>query len=645
MSKLTSLLSVGLRAETSHFTKGMKGAQRDLQSFAGAFKSVRGALTLGLGGLSLAGVAYEIKGVIDDMSKIVIVGEDLNIGASALNNFGYSAKMAGVDSGALTNSLEKINLQIGDAKRKLPSAINAFKDLGISQNDIASLSTEQIIYRVSDALAKETDATKRASLAEGMFSRGYKETLGFWTLGSKGIQQNTNDLKSLGGAYTDLEAAQSRQAQKQMTRAGAAWEGLKRQAVITATPAVTGTMFEVAADLALVNRGWEKYTNAIEKAGLFTASLLEIFMEVPAKGFNLIPILPDVDVSWLEKQRKEIQSALNPEEKKQGPKSDIKKFDFMQSGFSHLLDIEGNKKAGDELAKEMDKLKKEGASIFTEMQTPAEKYTATVDKLKTLLSQGAIEQETFNRAMKEASNTFSESTIDKDFEALQKEAESMAEALATPQEKYQSELAKLDKLSGKGLLSGTNYQRAVEKARKEMDDALKPEKNLLAGEAESLYAQTRTPAEKMQAKIAKLNQMKSEGLIDQETYQRGMASAQEDALSALEKETNLEYDKSDQMAKQVDYLSAQADLLKKMYGGEGGSQTGSQGSIGIHSMSMRNPFGGVFAGGGPTNWNMGGPQWQGGQRSNDPQLSILAMLLRQIAENTGKPAMGLSLAY
>lgn len=63
------------------------------------------------------------------------------------------------------------------------------------------------------------------------------------------------------------------------------------------------------------------------------------------------------------------------------------------------------KQAREELAKTMreeERLREEGRRLVEQLRTPTEEYAATVERLSTLLSAGAIDQDTFNRALVKA---------------------------------------------------------------------------------------------------------------------------------------------------------------------------------------------------------------------------------------------------
>jgi hypothetical protein len=567
--KLTSLLSIGLRAETSHFSKGMSNARKDIHGFQGSVKSLNSTMTtlkrFGAGYLSFQGLRSgfnSIIGSLEKMGDVYDTAQKMNIGAASLKGFGYAAEQVGASAESVNNSIGKMSRTLGDAKGGSDKAIKAFTDLGISEKEISTLNTQQMVYRLSDALKAEGDESIRASKGAKILGRGVQESMGFWMQGSGEIRKYGDELSALNGGLTDADYALADMADDSIKKVGVAWEGLKSQLVIGLTPAIlenTNNLIE-----------WSKEGGNLAS----TAGSIKDALTLTGEAFEI--------ASW-----------------------PIKKVVDLYKEYSYWV-IKTNAA--------------EGVDIVPLDKTKFKTYTPTAEEQRPKLAFGK-------------------------------------KAGIDPFGLGSASLAKEIKAPGFDVDPSVK-KKLDEEAKKQADAKTKS----LTSEAASLFEKTRTPQEAFASEKAKLDELAAAGLIDQETYQRGLNAAKEDMTSELEKQNKAvdkqkdsladlskyddakldkEYDTSSQMADQVDYLSAQADLLKKMYGGEGGS---TQGSLGISTMSMHNPLGGAGIGGGPTQWNMGGPQWQGqgGKGGSDPQLSILAMILRQIAQNTGRPAMGVS---
>lgn len=118
-----------------------------------------------------------------------------------------------------------------------------------------------------------------------------------------------------------------------------------------------------------------------------------------------------------------------------------------------------------EAQKTLDELKKEGIKLTEQMRTPAEEYNATLAELNNMLTAGAINQETFNRASakaaedyKQASEKMSKAAKEtaKSIEDTNKAWAQLKEKNQTPYEEYQAGLKEIVDLQDKSnQLGGT----------------------------------------------------------------------------------------------------------------------------------------------------------------------------------------------
>jgi chromosome segregation ATPase len=105
-----------------------------------------------------------------------------------------------------------------------------------------------------------------------------------------------------------------------------------------------------------------------------------------------------------------------------------------------------------------------GANVFASTRTPVEKYSQQVEELQKLLTQGAIDQDTFNRAVASA-----QTDLDKTNESLA-QGRAVFDATRLPMEKYNAEMAKLDRLLKAGAIDQQTFNRAVASANKDLKD-------------------------------------------------------------------------------------------------------------------------------------------------------------------------------
>lgn len=175
-------------------------------------------------------------------------------------------------------------------------------------------------------------------------------------------------------------------------------------------------------------------------------------------------------------------------------------------------------KAQEDLQDQMDR----AAKVFASTRSPMERYEEELAGLQKLLQASAIDQTTFNRAVSAA-----QETLDKTNSSIA-EGKAVFDATRTPLEKYNSELERLDSLLKQGAIDQDTFNRATAAAQADLAKT-----NALVAEGRSVFEATRTPMERYNAEVSNLQKLLKAGTIDQTTFNRAIGAAKKD-LSAAE---------------------------------------------------------------------------------------------------------------
>ena len=89
--------------------------------------------------------------------------------AEAYQEWDYVLGQAGVDITSMTTGLKTMTNQIDDAKNGSVKAQERFAKLGISLNDLNTMSREDIFSAVVSVMQGMADTTERAALANDLF--------------------------------------------------------------------------------------------------------------------------------------------------------------------------------------------------------------------------------------------------------------------------------------------------------------------------------------------------------------------------------------------------------------------------------------------------------------------------------------------
>ncbi len=153
---------------------------------------------------------FAVAGVIGD--KVIEMGTDFAEAAEKISRtaqitgmttdevqaLGYAATATGASSDAMTNGMRKLAMMITEAKNGSQQAVAAFRDVGISQDEIKNSSPHAILLKIADAYhAAANDASKSAN-AQRLFGRAGADLIPTLNQGSAGLDEMGAKARELG---------------------------------------------------------------------------------------------------------------------------------------------------------------------------------------------------------------------------------------------------------------------------------------------------------------------------------------------------------------------------------------------------------------------------------------------------------------
>lgn len=125
-------------------------------------------------------------------------------------------------------------------------------------------------------------------------------------------------------------------------------------------------------------------------------------------------------------------------------------------------------------AKEAERLRNElerlGKTLTEGLRTPFEEFQDDIKQLNVLLDAGVISTETYQRALVRTTDTYRESLPEVEaYNKLLEEGAALTQELLTPAEQYIQTSMRLFELLGAGAITQETYNRALEKAREELE--------------------------------------------------------------------------------------------------------------------------------------------------------------------------------
>jgi hypothetical protein len=218
------------------------------------------------------GEAFAVKEVyefvhsqIEAAAHVQDLAERLDVSATALSNFGFVAKGAGIDLDTSARSLGFLEKNLGDAATKGGESAAMFSRLHVSIKDAhgAARPLTDVLADVADGIQKLPDANQRAAASMAILGREGKAFVPILAKGGGAMRAALADADALGNGLGDAYFEDAKKAREESEKLGRVIQSLKDRAIAVLLPYVT----ELTADLKDVSK-WmlenAKTTKALE---------------------------------------------------------------------------------------------------------------------------------------------------------------------------------------------------------------------------------------------------------------------------------------------------------------------------------------------------------------------------------------------
>lgn len=460
-------LVVRLEAENSKLTKALTKSSNDLRRFEGqakkSFTAVKSAANLAFAGISVgllsAGLRRTVSSTLEANDRIAKLSQTTGLAVEELNAFDLAANLSGVSLEVFAKGAQRLQRSMFDAAAGLKESKDSFDALGIAVLDNRGnlRSTTDVILELADKFSKIEDGAGKAALAQKLLGRSGADLIPLLNEGKNSLAGYIEEQQRFGNVLTAEVAAASERVNDNFTRLDTVAQGVSRsltEGMLPALESITTEMLNLSegsndavrelgsfggdilrtglsAVLAL-KAGLDVTGNAI---GRFAAALAAVgsgefrraldIMTDETGGFveeytqaaqSIVRIWDDVSATVEAKAGSNSERLASPviraaEKAKKAAKSisqsvkdemDIA-LDLLIQEEEALTRQEGKKIAG--LAGPTDSQKR-GEEIYNSTRTDAEKLNAEIVSLNELLDDGAIDWDTYSRAVFAAQDAF-----------------------------------------------------------------------------------------------------------------------------------------------------------------------------------------------------------------------------------------------
>jgi hypothetical protein len=424
-------LHVMLGLDSAEFSTGLAKANSGLSKFSKAakvgFAVVAAAATAAGAALSVA-----VKGAIDRADDLSKTAQRIGTTTEALSRLEWAAKLSDVSLSQLSTGLQRLSRNMLDVSNGVGAqAKTAFDALGIAVVDTEGKlrSSDEVFAEIADRFSRMPDSAEKTALAMQLLGRAGAEMIPLLNSGKQGLADMAAESDRLGNTISTNTGRAAEQFNDSLTRVQTVMGGvvnkimeavlpsLNRLGDLLASPEFAANAQQISTaivdGMALAVEAVNAVVGAFNslREAMAWASTHDMFgnkME-PSQWDTMKGTIDarkrlteqlnagntGVDVGSLYRGIFASPAASSTTSEPFGTGTE-EVFETIRSGAS------GAKAGVDALKQAMT----EGQAVFTATRTPAEAYKIELERLNDLLQEGAIDQDTYNRAVRQAQDAF-----------------------------------------------------------------------------------------------------------------------------------------------------------------------------------------------------------------------------------------------
>jgi hypothetical protein len=216
-------LSIDIEARLAKFEKQLDSVSKSTEKMAGKVKSHFSDLGKEMGASLAAFITIgAFKQIVDNIDRVGEAAERIGMTAESLSALAYAGKMTGAEFDDVTTALTKLSSKMQDAAAGNKSAVDLFRDIGVSVKDASGnlKSSDQVLAEVADRFAKFEDGAAKTALAVDLFGKSGAKLVPLLNSGAQGIADMRTEAEKLGGVISNDLAKQAAEFNDNIDRLG-----------------------------------------------------------------------------------------------------------------------------------------------------------------------------------------------------------------------------------------------------------------------------------------------------------------------------------------------------------------------------------------------------------------------------------------
>lgn len=275
-----------LSLDKSEYEEGLDEAEKDAEGFGSKLKKGLGtAGKIAGGAITAVGTASVAlgKAFVSNMGDVASYGDSIDkmsqkigISAEAYQEWDFIAQHSGTSMESLKASFKTLSTAAQNGSEE-------FEALGISLEDAASMSTEDLFSSVISGLQNMEEGTERTALASKLLGRGAIELGALLNTSAEDTEAMRQQVHDLGGVMSNEAVKSAAQYQDSLQNMQTALTGLKNNMMSEFLPAASQVMDGLAKVFSGDDSGMESIDQGIDNMISSITDSLPKLMEVGGK--------------------------------------------------------------------------------------------------------------------------------------------------------------------------------------------------------------------------------------------------------------------------------------------------------------------------------------------------------------------------
>lgn len=286
-----------LSSDVDSADSSMRNAAEDSSSFAGVLSSA-----LAAGAQAAISSVETLASVISSVSTAIIdaatatseygdtidkTSQKLGISAEAYQEWDFILQHSGSDISKMSTSMKTLANAVQSPSEK---TAEAFERIGISMQDAAGMSQEDLFAATIAGLQKMESGTERTALATDLLGKTAMDLGPLLNTTAEDTEAMRQQVHELGGVMSDEAVKASAQYQDSLLNMNTAISGVKREISGEFMPSLSSMMDGIASVVSGDNEGLAAFDDGF---GKFLASLDDAAEQIADYAEQLIPIITE----------------------------------------------------------------------------------------------------------------------------------------------------------------------------------------------------------------------------------------------------------------------------------------------------------------------------------------------------------------